>query len=100
MRLAPIEGKLGGCLNCGPRPSDCPPDTMLAVGFGFVAVTRNGKLIWGGDDERRTLREFHDRAVVDYRADWRVSFDAPLSSTVYQLQKGRWVLVEQGLGFA
>jgi hypothetical protein len=39
-KLPAIEGKHGGCLNCGPRPSYFPAEGQIAVGFGYAAVQR------------------------------------------------------------
>lgn len=99
-KLKPIEGRLQGCLHAGVAKNICPLSTMLAVGFGEVTVSRNGKPVWAGDDVTVRLRRFEMRARKN-PGDWRVYFDAPLSSKTYQRHtKNKWVLVAQGHGFA
>jgi len=94
-------GFRSGCLNCGPNPRRLVLRTRLAVGFGMVAVKRDGAMVWCGDDERVLLRRFELRARNDPNHDWRVSFDGPLSSTTYQRhERNTWVLIERGMGFA
>ena len=95
----------GGVFICPPLARrTCPTDAVLAVGFGMVTVTRNGRLVWCGDDEETTLQRFEDRAAVESgkgRGRWVVAFDAPLSSATYTRQRnGEWLLTEKGMGFA
>lgn len=45
-KLPPIEAHYGGCLNCGPRPAQFPPDGVIAVGFGYAALHKDGKPVW------------------------------------------------------
>lgn len=90
-----------GCLNCGAHHSSLPLMVPLAVGFGMVAVTKDGECLWSGDDEHVRLRRFERRAAADPDHDWRVRFDAPLSDATYQRHGERhWVLIEKGMGFA
>lgn len=96
----PVLGRHGDCLNCGPSPDELPLAAVLAVGFGAVTVTRNGKLIWQGDDERRTMRWVERKARAAPNFDWRVHFISPMRERLYQRQGGKWVLIQQGMGFA
>ena len=45
-KLPPIEAHHGGCLNCGPRPAQFPPDGVIAVGFGYAALHKDGVPFW------------------------------------------------------
>jgi len=103
--LKPVEGKMQGCLHAGLAREVLPLRYELAVGFGAVTLTRNRKTIWSGDEafaERpKTVRWAETQAAKDPTADWRLFFDAPLSSRLYRRQgRNRWVLVKQGNGFA
>lgn len=90
-----------GCLHCGQLHDALPINSVLAVGFGVVQVTRDGVTVWSGDDEHVWLRRFENRAAQDPDHDWRVWFNAPLWDATYQRHGNQhWVLVEKGIGFA
>lgn len=100
-KLKPIQGRGQGCLHAGIAPSDLPMKAICAVGFGSVEVTRDRKTFWQGDDMDVTLQRFEREAAKDPHHDWRIKFDAPLTTKTYQRQgKKKWVLVKQGMGFA
>ena len=89
------------CLSCPPKPQSLPIDTILGVGFGEVVVTKDKEVIWCGDSEKVRLSRFEKRACKKPRYDWRVKFIAPLYEATYQRhRKGKWVLIEKGIGFA
>lgn len=111
-KLSAVKPKYKGCLKCGPEVQKLSMKRELAVGFGCVTVTRDGKTIWAGD----WLKQFHpihkdlkrcytimrfENAARKSPGDWRVKFGAPLNSSTFQRQgKNLWVLVAQGGGFA
>ena len=100
-----IEGKHGGCLNCGPRPSLFPPDARIAVGFGGASLTKDGQYVWDEGqhewEDCMTGAQAEELAAADPDHDWRISLYAPLSDREYQRHgPGQWVLVKQGMGFA
>jgi hypothetical protein len=100
-KLEPLPAQSKGCLNCGAVHESLRISAPLAVGFGFVSVTRDGERVWEGDDEHVWLRRFERRAAADPDHDWRVYFNAPLWEATYQRQgEKHWVLVEKGMGFA
>ena len=101
-----IEGTFGGCLNCGPRPSFFPAEGVIAVGFGFAALTRDGVVVY---EEQQVARETdfltgeaaESMAAADPDHDWRIILDGPLSGRTYQRHEaGQWALIEQNQGFA
>ncbi|RTL65890.1 MAG: hypothetical protein EKK42_20305 [Pseudonocardiaceae bacterium] len=93
------EDRHVGCAFAGPAPTILAPDAVLAVGFGFVTVKRDGEVLWSGDDETKRLSEFDVSEFPD--SDWRVEFLAPLTESEYQWHPGTgWVLFRTGLGFA
>ena len=106
-KLPAIEGKYGGCLNCGPRPSYFPAGGQIAVGFGYAALHRDGEPVYTepsdpkDDAEYMTGAQAEAMAAADPDHDWRIVLEAPLSSRTYQRHgPDQWALVEQGMGFA
>jgi hypothetical protein len=106
-KLPAIEGKYGGCLNCGPRPSFFPAGGLIAVGFGYAALHRDGEPVYTepnepeSDDAYMTGAQAEAMAAADPDHDWRIVLEAPLSSRTYQRHgSDQWALVEQGMGFA
>jgi hypothetical protein len=97
-----IEGGVSsGCLCCGVKATVAPMETVMAVGFGDVSVTKDGKTEWSGDDLEKTLQEFEDIAAKDPDHDWRFKKNAPLYDAVWQRHTEKtWVLIEKGPGFA
>ena len=88
----------------------CPPPArqllpltaVLAVGFGFVEVTRDGEGVWHGDDEHVWLRRFERRAAAEEGQHiWKVRFVGPMLEALYERRgPGEWELTETGMGFA
>lgn len=105
-KKTPIKGGHGGCLNCGYVYDVAPMDMIIAVGFGFAAVTKNGKTVYDenriGDEEGYwTVQKAEEEAAQDPNNDWRIIMDAPLSGRTYQRQGDmQWVLIEKNMGFA
>lgn len=81
-------------------------DGWIAVGFGYAAVTRDGKEVYsepndGDEDKMWTGADAEKVAAADPDHDWRISKYAPLYDAVYQRHgEGQWVLIERGDGFA
>lgn len=44
--LPPIQGGLGGCLNCGEQPELLPMESLIAVGFGVATLTKDGTTVY------------------------------------------------------
>jgi hypothetical protein len=65
-KLEPIKGGHGGCLNCGYQFDVLPMDAVIAVGFGYAAVTKNGKEVY---DESKVCRENWDSAWNTQKAE-------------------------------
>lgn len=103
-KLPPISGKTA-CLTCGCGSHDIlSMAAILAVGFGSVNVTRNGKQVYSEPrDESKfwTAQNAENEAAKDPENDWRIHFYAPMYEAHYQRQGIRhWVLYEKGEGFA
>lgn len=102
-----IDGKFGGCLCCGVRASLFPADGVIAVGFGYAALHKDGQPVWtepnadAGDDEYLTGAQAEEIASLDPDHDWRIVLEGPLSGRTYQRHSAaHWALIEQNMGFA
>lgn len=105
-KLPAIEGKHGGCLNCGPRPSYFPAEGLIAVGFGYAALHRDGEPVYTESDTSEhdatymTGAQAEALAASDPDHDWRIVLEGPLSGRTYQRHAaGQWALVNQHMGF-
>lgn len=97
------EALSGGCLNCPPAYAIAPMNTLVAVGFGYAHISKDGEVVFDEQqsDDFHTLEEFEAMADADPDHDWRLVLDAPLHSREYQRHDtGKWVLIKQGEGFA
>ena len=103
-KLKPIDGSSGGCLNCGQQHQIIPMQSIIAVGFGYAGVTKNGEDIYEEpDDEEKmwSVQDAENLAKQDADNDWRIHLIAPLSERHYQRQgDNEWVLYAKGMGFA
>ena len=103
-----IQGTFGGCLNCGVRPSHFPDDGLIAVGFGYAALHRDGRPVYTepsedvvSKSEYMTGAQAEALAATDPDHDWQIVLEGPLSGRTYQRHgPGEWVLIEQNAGFA
>ena len=102
-KLPPIEAHHGGCLNCGPRPAQFPPEGVVAVGFGYAALHKDGEPVWSEGDtaDDMACADAEALAAQDPDHDWRIVLYGPLAGRTYQRHgPGRWMLVEKNEGFA
>lgn len=107
-KLPAIEGGHGGCLCCGYQHEHIPMDKLIAVGFGWATVTKNGEEVYNerdveakGSEDFWTVQDAENEALKEPDNDWRIHLVAPLSERHYQRQgDGLWVLYEKGMGFA
>ena len=105
-KLTPIEAGSGGCAHCGYQHSVLPMESIIAVGFGDAALTKDGVDVFCErsnmtDEEIMTVAQAEEMAKADPDHDWRIHLIAPLSERHYQRQgDNQWVLYEKGQGFA
>jgi len=107
-KLPAIEGGSGGCACCGYQYPHLPLKSLIAVGFGYASVTKNGEEVYNemdveakGWDDFWTAQDAENEALKDPDNDWRIHLVAPLSERHYQRQgDGLWVLYKKGIGFA
>lgn len=80
-----------------------PPDGIIAVGFGYAGLHRDGVPVYCEHraDAVMTGEAAETIAAADPDHDWRIVLDGPLWSGTFQRHGvGEWVLVERGQGFA
>lgn len=101
-KLPAIEGKNVGCENFGPRPVLFPPNELIAVGFGYAALHRDGIPVWMEADIKEDEIEYltgemaEEAAAEDPDHDWRIILHGHMAGRVYQRNgAGEWVLIEQ-----
>lgn len=105
-KLEPILPKMRGCLNCGTLIQEAPMDMTIAVGFGEATVKKDGEIIYSEPCEYEeqnfwTVQDAENEAEKDPDHDWRIALYAPLRGRVFQRhEKGKWILVEENMGFA
>ena len=79
---------------------------MIAVGFGYAALHRDGAPVWSedeavSDNSMMTGADAEALAAQDPDHDWRIVLHGPLSGRTYQRHgPGQWMLVERNDGFA
>lgn len=94
-----------GCLNCGHTEEIAHLESIVAAGFGYAGITKDGQSVYQDDphseEDAPTLQRFEDMAKADPDHDWRFTLNLPLRDAEYQRQgDARWVLVKSGMGFA
>lgn len=112
-KVEPYQGTIHhGCLNCGGTHDVAPMDMLVAVGFGYAAVTRDGHEVYqedinamlnseDDDEALPTLEKFEAMAKADPDHDWRVVLHGPLRGREYQRHgEAHWVLIDSNQGFA
>jgi hypothetical protein len=127
-KLPPYQDQIHqGCPNCPPVRKLARLNMVIAVGFGFATVTKDGELIFSESGMSALKHHYSEKlmrvmltcppallregfpmlahieelARHDPDHDWRVSLFAPLRGREYQRHgPGQWVLVDSNLGFA
>jgi len=95
-----------GCLNCSTVSLKAPMDMVIAVGFGWASVTRDGEPIYQDDlcereEDYWTVADAEKQAAKDPDRDWRIETQGPLHGEVFQRHGlGEWVCIRSNLGFA
>ena len=103
--LKPIKSTHVGCLCCPGNESDLCMDTVLYTGFGGWSIHKNGELYYMGDqntewEDEKKLSDIEKEAALDPDNDWRAKVFLPLRGATYQRQNGKWILVDENIGFA
>lgn len=102
-KLPPITITYSGSITCDPRPVRMPPEGVIAVGFGYAALHKDGEPVWSEGDtaDDMACADAEALAAQDPDHDWRVVLHGPLGGRTYQRHgPGEWVLVEMNQGFA
>lgn len=79
----------------------------ISVGFGMAGITKDGKLIYDGEEDYRLygkakkLLHFEKMARKDPNHDWRFVKHGPMHGETFQRHdKNKWVCIESNRGFA
>ena len=105
-KLTPITVTYSGSITRDPRPVRMPPEGVIAVGFGYAALHKDGEAVWTegetvADNSMMTGAQAEALAAADPDHDWRIVIHGPLSGRTYQRHgPGQWMLVEKNDGFA
>ncbi len=106
-KLQAVDPHGSGCLHCPDPKKFADLEKCIAVGFGAAVLTRDGRLIYDGEDAIRrdeelwTFADAEARAVLDPDHDWQIQLHGPLHGETYQRQgDSQWVCVESNRGFA
>ena len=81
------------------------PDTLIAVGIGYAALTRDGQTVYEESDKQErdlmTVAQAERLAEREPERDWRIHLVAQLEDRHYRREgKGVWVLYERGYGMS
>ena len=100
----PLKEALVACLTCQAAETVFPHDGLIAVGFGYAALTKDGEVVFQEEqwiEEIMTCADAEKLALADPCHDWRIHLVGPLRERLFQRQgEGNWVLIKQGEGFA
>lgn len=104
-QLPVLENGYNPCGCCPPIPSQLCSNAVIAVGFGYAALTKDGEAIWteqGQDwDDCMTVEDAESIAKLAPDHDWRIVLYGPLRGRTYQRHgECQWMLVEVNEGFA
>jgi len=99
-----LKEALVTCLTCQAAETVFPYDGLIAVGFGYAALTKDGEVViqeGPNDEEIMTCADAEKLAEANPDHDWRIHLVGPLRERLFQRQGvGNWVLIKQGEGFA
>lgn len=101
--LKPLETPQSkGCLNCGSLSIEMPLSYRLYQAFGGSHIEKDGQIFYmpKNDTRGKTLRAIEKTASKEPNYDWWLIINTPMYDAVYQRQKGKWLLVKKGNGFA
>jgi len=93
-----------GVIVCGAfEPSEFPRDGVVAVGFGYASLCRDGVEFINGEDrdDYLTGEECERIAAADPGHKWEIIKAGPLSGATWERDaSGRWLQTASDEGFA
>ena len=100
--IRPTRMRLIGCLNCSPIPDQILPQGYRPHVYGHIAITEQHEVFLAIDETEVSVGVLARKYCVDPFAQYFLKVETPLHSETYEwdLARGRWVLVGQGMGFA
>ncbi|HET7765035.1 MAG TPA: hypothetical protein VFK92_08085 [Burkholderiales bacterium] len=81
------------------------PETVIAVGVGYAALTRDGETVYEedrtGQRDLMTVAQAERLAQREPDREWRIHLVAQLDDRHYRREgAGRWVIYERGYGMS
>jgi hypothetical protein len=81
------------------------PETLIAVGFGYAALTRDGTPVFEADcgdlESAISVRDAEAMAAAEPHRDWRIHLVGHLDERHYSRRAdGRWTLYSRGYGLS
>jgi len=96
-----------GCPHCSTAALKAPMGMIICVGFGAAYATKDGELIYDGEDDLRNgkeplvVKDIEAMAAKDPDHDWRITKEGPLHGETFQRHGvENWVCIESNPGFA
>jgi len=84
--------------------SNLAPETVIGVGMGYAALTRDGETVYEEDRTGRrlmTVAQAERLAQREPEREWRIHLVAQLDDRHYRrVGAGRWVIYERGYGMS
>ena len=81
------------------------PDTLVAVGVGYAAVTRDGQPMYEAEcgelEHAMSVRDAETMAAAEPEHDWCIHLVGPLDERHYRRgTDGRWRIYRRGYGLS
>lgn len=96
-----------GCVCCEGNQQLLPLDTVLYHGFGGWYVRKNSEMFFQelddtkGFDQFKTIKDIEEMIGDDTENCYEAVLFAPLREGVWQRhEKNKWILIDEGMGFA
>lgn len=86
-----------------PIGSTAPLDMLICVGFGTAQILKDEVIFFDEEmsEEIESLQKFEDIAKESPNSNWQCVMEAPLWDATWERNnKGQWVCIKSGIGFA
>jgi len=97
-----VKSTIIGCMTCG-RTMDSLDDGYELTSSGGVDVFKDNAQVYSNfheSDEVLTVADINKMVKLEPDSDWRIRIMSAFWDRSYQWQKDKWVLYEEGQGYA